>query len=55
MNLTRRTFLGSMLAALALSVGVKTGGITPAAAPKQIWRDRYNDPPDQTLHAQIFS
>jgi hypothetical protein len=52
--MNRRSFFAMMLAALGLAVGVKTGGITPAA-PKQIWRDRYNDPPDQTLHAQIFS
>ncbi len=55
--MTRRELFTAFLAALGLVVGVKTGGARPlgAAEPQQIWRNRYNDPPDQTLHQQIFS
>lgn len=53
----RRDFFAGLLGALVVVLYPKPGGpiepIPTKVPPK--WRDRYNDPPDPTLHYQIFS
>lgn len=51
----RRTFFGIFLAALGIALYPKPPIDDLPKPPTQIWRDRYNDPPDPTLHQQIFS